>query len=122
MQKKAIITTLSVMMATIIASVALVFAVGPLVSAARIDDGEPKIITISDWNDFEIDENGVCYGFSGSLLCDFLHFVEVGCGDLGPGDDSPEFDEMHIVIPEGVKSIAYQAFAPGGAGAYRMEV
>ena len=57
MQKKGIFTILGVMLAVVVASLTLVFAVGPRVSAARE-------ITIAGWEMFNVDENNVLHGLS----------------------------------------------------------
>ena len=52
MQKKIMWAVLGTLLAVVIASIALVFTVEHKSSAATID--ENKIVTISDWDDFQI--------------------------------------------------------------------
>ena len=104
MQKKAVITTLSIMLATIVASVALVFIVGPMVSA---DSSGSKIVVLDRAEYFNIEqldydsELGYApvqlYGLSGLGAKYLSQFFD--------GVDGYSFEEIHIVVPEGVTRI-----------------
>ena len=78
MQKKSIFTILSVMLAVVVASLSLVFTVGPMVSA---DDDGLGIM------EFSIDENGEPF-FDGDMWAFF-----------------EQYNRVKIVVPEGVTHI-----------------
>ncbi len=85
MNKKALYSILSTIVAMVVLSVSLVFAIGPKVSA---DEGEPTIGVLDKAEYFNIDDNGV--------LC--------GLSDLG-NVYTNQYDELHVIVPEGVTEI-----------------
>ena len=86
MNKKAIYSILSTIVAMVVLSVSLVFAIGPKVSA----DSEIQLVTISASEDFEIDENGN------------LTYVYIS--------DYDEKTHVTVIVPEGVKNILGYTF------------
>lgn len=119
MQRKSIIAVFTALIATIIASTVLVFALNPVVGAAslRPELKEVNIVTLNDWDDFRIDDYGhyddddnwvvdsyVWRGLSSDVIYNFFGYQEMGCGTIG-GKSKLSFDEIQIIIPEGVTCI-----------------
>ncbi|MBO4822959.1 MAG: leucine-rich repeat protein [Clostridia bacterium] len=108
MQKKGFIAVLSAIVLMIIASISLVLAVGHNASAAKIEN---RIIVLDEWDDFNINDNGVLSGFS-NRTWNFLssHGCWSSCGAFGPSEDG-DWDGVDLYIPEGVKEIGGWALA-----------
>ncbi len=85
MNKKALFSTLGVMLATIVAAVALVFTVGPMVSADEYIGG---IGVLDKVEYYIVDENNVLTGFS-----------EKGI------EYAALFDKVHLIYPENISGI-----------------
>ena len=124
MNKKAIYSILSTIVAMVVLSVSLVLAIGPRVSAYI---NQNRILVLDDWDDFAFrsygynmngtnygyehcDDNDdvVCYRFSDKVVYDVLGFVEYyqNCG-YGGADlyKLSDYDEIHVIFPDGVKAI-----------------
>ena len=99
MQKKSIISILSVTMALIVASLALVFTVGPLYA----DEGN-TIYVFDRWDDFVIDENFVLVGLSDSAVSELIDSQGGRYTKYGLLFDDDSF-EVHIKVPEDVKEL-----------------
>ena len=74
---------------------------------------ENRILTLSDWSDFSYYTYGYSiyfYGLSTQLYSDW-EYSSMGCDDYG-GHSSKidDYDEIHILIPEGVTIIEDRAF------------
>ncbi len=90
MNKKAVYSILSVIVAMVVLSVSLVFAIGPRVSA---DDGEPTIGVLdkAEYFNIDVDENTHTCVLSG-LSSEGFNYAS-------------QFDELHVVVPDGVTEI-----------------
>ena len=111
----------------IIASISLVLAVGHNASAHTEHD---RILVLDDWEDFEFrdyanwfwpdpDDGDVCYKLSDKVACDILGYgYYSGCGYFGDEDldKLSEYDEIHIIFPDGVKYIDGYVFDSWGDG------
>ena len=120
MNKKAIYSILSTIVAMVVLSVSLVFAIGPKVSAARVEVvGEEHIVVLDDWDDFNIDENGVLRGLSSNA---WSYLGNYGLESLSNGigyryayeGEVGEITSVHVIIPEGVTEIGNYAFEDEG--------
>ena len=111
MNKKAIYSILSTIVAMVVLSVSLVFAIGPHISAAHVDEG--VILVFDSWDDFNIDDNGVLTGLSESALAeiDKYQIYEDCMGYFS----SEGVDEIKYIIPDGVKVLDCEYVGlPGG--------
>lgn len=116
MNKKALYSILSVVVAMIVLSVSLVFAIGPHVSAMS---DENRILVLSSRDDFNWDfhpwiytryeeyDGDVCFGISSSLLGEYFGYEFENCEEVwfGTSNKMDKYDEIHILIPEGVTVI-----------------
>ena len=118
MQKKNIITVLSVVLAMIVASIALVFTFGPQVSALN---REALVVTL-DESDFKIVDhvvyglkegtaayiNGLFYSSDKGIAIrnvNTRNALEVACGGYYDGGNNYNRIELRVQIPEGVTAI-----------------
>ena len=108
MNKKAIIAVLSALVLTVVASVSLILTVGQKASA-HTEHG--RILVLSDWDDFYIDGDpgagdwyATYWGISPEIGENLLGYSYDGCGYFwGNGNGKlDEYDEIHLIIPEGV--------------------
>ncbi len=95
MNKKALFSTLGVMLAAVIASVALVFTVGPMVSA---DNGETVKIGILQGDDMFCIYDKQCTGISNDAY-DYVYQRD--------WEDNYLYDYFNVIIPEGVEMVGY---------------
>ena len=101
MQRKSIFTILGVMLAVVVTSLALVFTVGPKVSA---EQSRQPFLEIADEDDFIIDENGVLSGFTENAYNKLSQCF--GKGSSGEFCyDGDNYCEVHVKIPEKVTCI-----------------
>ncbi|GEM_PF-3426828 len=118
MQKRAIYSILSVVVAMVVLSVTMVLAIGPHVSAMSEHD---RILVIDDWEDFEFrswgnyvsDDARVCYRLSDNVGCGALGYGYYStCGYFGDEhwDKLDEYDEIHVIFPDGIETIDGHVF------------
>ncbi len=128
MNKKALFTTLGVMLAVMVASVALIFTVGPMVSADDYDDYEPTIFKITaDYFEVENAEISVINITSG-MSADFYEIVvpngvrvlRGSAGESGEynfvstkcfGDFMIWYEILSVELPDSLERISYRAFS-----------
>ena len=103
MNKKAIYSILSVIVAMMVLSVSLVFAIGPRVSA---DDGEPTIGVLDKAEYFNItyEDYDEELGYAPVVLSglSLLGDEYIGQWDNGRCEN---FDELYVIVPNGVTEI-----------------
>lgn len=109
MQKKGIIAILSTVVLMLVASISLVFALGPCVSASHI---EGRALVFDDWDDFVIDENGMLTNLSSTARSELLNYGHIDdmsygwtTGEKFSFNENSWIREIKLVIPEGVKII-----------------
>ena len=127
MQKKAIYSILSVVVAMVVLSVTMVLAIGPHVSAYT---DENRIFVLKEWDDFEIRDDyygsgsKVCMRISDKIGCDLLGYDYSTCGYYyGNSQKALEYDEIHIEFPHGITDIYnYALNFWGGVSAFEYKV
>ena len=108
MNKKALYSILSTIVAMIVLSVSLVFAIGPRVSA---DNGEWRVGVLDKEEYFDISFESIL-GDLDPITGDFEEirvYTLNGLSDEGR-DYADQYNELHLVIPENVVTIGSSAF------------